>query len=235
MRFRINLASHPYENARRFFLQWGAALVALFIASGLLVFAAAKSWRVSHSLTRSISDERARLEKLNTQEKADLEILNKDQNRDVRERSQAINALILRKEFSWTRIFSDLEKIMPTRLHVIAITPQLTPSDEIEIRMQVGGDSRDKAIELLQNMEQAPDFHGARMISETTAVKGSTGDQVTFEISALYVPSVAAALSETEKQQATSATESKGENRDHRSPTADHSMTKTAAPPGGSK
>src|SRR3954467_5995706 len=107
MLFEINLASQPYENARRFFTQWGAALLALFVVSALLVSVAAKSWRTNHTLARSISEEHARLDKLNEYEKADLEILNKDQNRDVRDRSQAINALIVRKEFSWTRIFSD--------------------------------------------------------------------------------------------------------------------------------
>ena len=199
MRFRINLASQPYENARRFFTQWGIALVALFAVSALLVFAATRSWRTSHALARSIDQERQRLDTLNTQEKADLDILNKEQNRDVRDRSQAINSLILRKEFSWTRLFSDLEKIMPTRLHLIAITPQLTQSDQIEIRMQVGGDSREKAIELQQNMEKFPDFRDARIVTENSNQKSASGDLINFEISALYLPAAAAAISEAEK------------------------------------
>ena len=199
MRFKINLASQPYENARRFFTQWGIALLALFIVSGLVVYAAARSWRITHSLNRSISEERSRLDKLNAQEKADLEILNKDQNRDVRDRSNAINSLIVRKEFSWTRIFSDLEKILPPRLHVSSITPALTQSDQIEIRMQIGGDSREKAIEFLQNMEKAPDFRDTRLISETAAAKGSSGDPYIFEFSSFYVPAAAAAISQAEK------------------------------------
>jgi hypothetical protein len=201
MRFRINLASQPYENARRFFAQWGAALVVLFLVSALLVVAAARTWRGNHALARSISEERDRLDKLNAQEKADLAILNKDQNRDVRERAAALNGLITRKSFSWTRIFNDLEKMMPSRLHVVSITPQLTNSDQIQIRMMVGGDSRDKAIELVQNMEKAPDFHAAQIISENSATKdkGQQGDLVTFEISAEYVPAAANAMSEAEK------------------------------------
>ena len=206
MRYRINLASQPYENARQFFLQWGTALAALFIVSALLVFTAAKSWRANHALNRGISEEQARLDKLNDQEKKDLAILNQDQNRDVRDRSLAINALIRRKEFSWTRIFSDLEKLMPTRLHVVSISPQLAQSDQIEIHMMVAGDSRDKAIELVQNMEKAADFRDAQILSETTAAKGSQGDAVSFEISAVYVPSAAAAISQAEKQQAENET-----------------------------
>lgn len=210
MRYRINLASQPYENARQFFLQWGTALTVLFLVSALLVFTAARSWRANHALNRGISEEQARLDKLNDQEKQDLAILNQEQNRDVRDRSVAINALIRRKEFSWTRIFSDLEKLMPTRLHVVSISPQLAQSDQIEIHMMVAGDSRDKAIELVQNMEKAADFRDAQILSETTAAKGSQGDAVSFEISAVYVPSAAAAISEAEKQTAEGETPAAG-------------------------
>ncbi len=230
MRFKINLASQPYENARRFFMQWGLALATLFIVSGLLVYVAARSWRVSHTLARSIDDERARLDKLNNQEKADIEILNQGQNRDVRERSQALNALILRKGFSWTRIFSDLEKLMPTRLHVTAITPQLTKTDEIQIRMQVGGDSRDKAIELLQNMEKAPDFREAMLVNENSSQKGAGGgDAMTFEITAVYVPAAAAAISEAEKNTASAEQSSDDEDRAQEPPAAHKQGPKPAA------
>ena len=243
MRFKINLASQPYQNARRFFTQWTIALVALFVVSGLLVYAAARSWRISHSLTRSISDERARLDKLNAQEKADLEILNKDRNRDVRERSQAINALILRKEFSWTRIFSDLEKILPARLHVTSITPTLTQMDQIEIRMQMGGDSREKAIEFLQNMEKAADFRDTRLISETASARGNGGDSYTFEFSSFYVPAAAAAISEAEKNAATTqpqpgaATdqEPKAESPEPRAAVPQRPATSDQRPTGGPK
>ncbi len=233
MRFKINLASQPYENARRFFLQWGVALAALFIVTGLVVFAAARSWRISHGLNRSISEERVRLDKLNAQEKTDLEILNKEQNRDVRERSQAINTIILRKEVSWTRIFSDLEKILPSRLHVTSITPVLTQSDQIEIRMQVGGESREKAIEFLQNMEKAPDFRDTRLTSETAAQKGTTGDPYSFEFISRYVPAAAAAISEAEKNASNST--SPGTNQQPESPKAAGGKTPTAAKPEGPK
>jgi len=208
MRFKINLASQPYENARRFFLEWGVALGILLIFSGLLVFAAARTWRADHALARSIADERARLERLNDQEKADLEILNKGANKEVRERAQAINALILRKEFSWTRIFTDLEKMMPSRLHVVSIAPALTENGDIEIRMSVAGDSRDKAIELVQNIEKAPDFRDPRILSETSASRerpATAGDSVEFQIAATYVPSAAQVISDTEKQQGAKA------------------------------
>lgn len=193
MRININLASRPYENAQRFFVRWGAVLLVMIVVTVLLVVAAARSWRANHVLERSVAQERDRLNKLNDQEKADLAILNQPGNQDVRQRSQALNALIVRKSVSWTRIFSDLEKMMPTRLHVVQIAPQLSPANELQIRMTVAGSSRDKAIELVQNMEKAPDFRNPQIVSESlTAGKGAgqqQGDTVNFNIVALYAPS----------------------------------------------
>ena len=194
MRLKINLASTPYENAGRFYVQWGLALAVLVAITALLAVAAARTWRVNHALTRSISEERARLDKLNDEERADLAILNEPQNRDVRERSLALNALIVRKSFSWTRIFNDLEKMMPSRLHVVSIAPQLTANNQLQIRMMVAGSSREKAIELVQNMEKAPDFHNAQIVAETanaagTGARAHAADAVTFNIVAEYTPS----------------------------------------------
>jgi hypothetical protein len=192
LRIQINLASTPYENARRFFVQWGAALAIMVAVTVFLVVAATRSWQANHALARSISEERGRLTQLNDQEKADLAILDQPQNREIRERSDALNALILRKSVSWTRIFSDLEKMMPTRLHVVSITPQLSATNELQIRMVVAGSSRDKAIELVQNMEKSPDFRNPQTVSENTnTVKGGAqpADLVSFDIVAEYVPS----------------------------------------------
>ena len=48
------------------------------------------------------------------QEKTKAEgILNLPENRSTRDRSQFLNELFRRKAFSWTRVFEDLERVMP--------------------------------------------------------------------------------------------------------------------------
>ncbi|MGI9104089.1 MAG: hypothetical protein ACR2IF_16740 [Terriglobales bacterium] len=190
MKFKINLATQPYENATRFFLIWGAVLVLVAILTGGLVVAAAKGWRSNHALSQKVAEERASLAKLQQQEQQDLAILNKPENRDVRDRSRVLNSLIRQKEFSWTLIFADLEKMMPTRLHVLSIAPQLDQNNEIEVRMVVGGASRDKAIELVQKMETSREFRHAQILAETNTPEraASGGDSVQFDITAQYVP-----------------------------------------------
>jgi type IV pilus assembly protein PilN len=192
MKIHINLASQPYENASKFYGRWGALLLAATLLSAALVFGAVSGWRNAHGLSGRIAAEQANLDKLNRQEQQDLAILNKPENRDVRDKSRVLNGLIRSKEFSWTRIFSDLEHLMPARLHVLSITPQLDVNNEIEVHMVVAGDSREKAIELIQNMEQSREFRHAQVLAETETRREQpgtqTGDTVQFEISAQYVP-----------------------------------------------
>ena len=197
MKIRINLASEPYENARKFYVRWGSLLLAVILLSGALVFGAVSGWRNAHGLSGKIAAEQANLDKLNRQEQQDLAILNKPENRDVRDKSRVLNGLIRSKEFSWTLIFSDLEHLMPARLHVLSITPQLDVNNDIEVHMLVAGDSREKAIELIQNMEKSREFRRAQVLSETETRREQGGTQasdlVQFEIIAQYVPVAAVA------------------------------------------
>ena len=197
MKFKINLATEPYENARRFYLFWGTLLVAVAILTGALVYGALAGWRNAHVTNGKIAIEKSRLEKLKQLEQQDVAILNKPENRDVRDKSQVLNNLILQKAFSWTMIFSDLEHLVPTRLHVISITPQLDKSGEVEVHMVVAGDSREKAIELVHNMENSRDFRRAQVLSESATRRDQggpqSGDTIQFEITAQYVPTGAAA------------------------------------------
>ena len=49
-----------------------------------------------------------------TAEQAQLDaVLRKPENAEVLERSVFLNALLVRKGISWTRIFADLEKVLP--------------------------------------------------------------------------------------------------------------------------
>jgi hypothetical protein len=203
MKIRINLASEPYENARQFYLRWGLLLLAMAVLTGALCVAAVSGWRNAHGLSDKIAAERANLEKLNRQEQLDIAILNKPENRDVRDKSRVLNGLIRSKEFSWTLIFSDLERLIPARLHVLSITPQLDMNNEIEVHMVVAGDSREKAIELIQNMEKSREFRHAQVLSETETRREQpgtqAGDTVQFEITAQYVPVTPAAAAAPER------------------------------------
>jgi type IV pilus assembly protein PilN len=190
MRVDINLASQAYEDARRFWLRWGGALAAVGVLTLLLLIMTVNGWigaRKDRQLIRQYEEQSAARDK----EKADAQaLLNLPQNSTTRDRSQFLNDLFQRKAFSWTKAFEDLEKVMPNRLHVVSIHPELAPDNELEIKLIVAGDSREHALDLVSKMEASQHFHDTYIEEETTAAGGgsSAGDTVQFHISALYVP-----------------------------------------------
>jgi Tfp pilus assembly protein PilN len=118
-----------------------------------------------------------------------VEFLSKPQNKTIADQSEFLNNAFQRRSFSWTRIFMDLEKIMPPRIHVVSITPELTRDNQIQVHLLVAGDSRDRAIELIRRMEDSSTFKRAELHSETAAQNNQNpADAIQFDISSLYIP-----------------------------------------------
>lgn len=187
MRLDINLASQPYEDARQFWMRWGttAGAIALLTLALLVLdvtgWMAARRDRTAISKTRDLVAERDRV-------RSEAEaFLNRPENRTTRDQSQFLNQLIERKSFSWTRVLENLEKVMPPRVHLVAITPKLDEDNQLLLTMTVAGDSRDRAIELARRMEESRRFAQTNIIRESHT-DTPTGDTEVFEIAAIYIP-----------------------------------------------
>src|ERR1700757_2514599 len=144
MRIDINLASLPYEDARQFWMRWGTALGILSVLTLVLLALDISGWmaaskdRAAMARTRSLIADRERTE-------SDAQrVLNLPQNRTTRDESQYINGLIERKAFSWTRVLENLEKVMPPRVHLMSINPQLDEGNQLGPKMTGAGDSRER-------------------------------------------------------------------------------------------
>jgi len=189
MRVNINLATHPYEDARRFYLQWGSLLLALAVITAGLLSIALSAYSSSHAVARQVDQVRRQMAELDREAAAAKAILNRPENRDVAERSQLLNALIARKAFSWTQVFADLEKIVPPRVRIVSIRPDVNANHQLEIHLNAVGDSREKAVELMRRMEESPTFREAQVRSEREEPQGPNSG-LEFEIVAQYVPQV---------------------------------------------
>ena len=188
MRLNINLASQPYQDARTFALRWAGILGALLLLAIALSYAVYSRWHSYRDVSASIEREKSILAEYDAKQQQDLAILNKPENQDVRQRSVFLNDLIRRKQVSWTKIFTDLEGLMPSRLRVVAIEPAVV-EDQVLLNMQVGGDSRERAAELVRRMETSRTFKDARVVREVQQEAGTGGrDPLEFEITAEYTP-----------------------------------------------
>src|SRR3954471_23002725 len=155
MRLDINLASQPYEDARQFWMRWGTAVGALGLLTLILLALDVTGWITARRDRSSIAQKREMIADRDQLRAHAEQFLNRPENRTTRDQSQFLNQLIERKAFSWTRVLENLEKVMPPRVHVVSISPQLDEENQLALKMIVAGDSRDRAIELARRMEDS--------------------------------------------------------------------------------
>ena len=166
MRVDINLATQPYEDARRFWFRWGGALVALGIVTLGLVYFTLLGWVTAAKDKGLIGQNLHQIADRDDEKAAAQSLMNLPQNSVTRDRSQFLNGLFYRKSFSWTQVFEELERVMPPRLHVVSIQPEFAPDNELAIKLVVAGDSREHALELVRKMEESQHFQQTQIEQE---------------------------------------------------------------------
>ena len=159
MRIPINLASEPFRRDRAMVVASAACAVLLTILlAGLtsLILAErnrASSTRVAvNGLTNEVRTLAAQQAKLDA-------TLRQPANASILERSLLLNTLVERKSVSWTRIFADLELVLPANVRVIQVRlPQINARNEVLLDMVVGAQGPAPVIEFLRNLQASPRF-----------------------------------------------------------------------------
>jgi|SRR6185437_15216703 len=190
MRLNINLATQPYEDARLFWRRWGAALALLVLVTLVLIYFTVAGWLAARQDRALIDKAEQQIASRDMERSKAQAILNAPQNQTVRDQSAFLNDLFERKALSWTQLFEELERVMPARLHVVSIKPEITQDKQLKITLLVAGDSRDGALDLVRKMEASPRFRQTQIVSEEQSDQNSRSPQdlVQFHISALYAP-----------------------------------------------
>ncbi|HEY3928386.1 MAG TPA: hypothetical protein VGL89_08430 [Candidatus Koribacter sp.] len=199
MRTNINLATLPYEDAKQYLTRWGTAVVLLCVATAALVFYTIHTVRMSADINRQLSQMRQKIERLDQEQRSGERMLALPENRGTVGKSQYLNTILARKAFSWTTVFSDMEKIMPPGLRVLSISPTLDENNQLQVHILVGGENRARAIQLVQNLEKMPRFRNVQLRSDvmTSVQEAGTGsyvsseegrDPIRFDIVSDYLP-----------------------------------------------
>jgi type IV pilus assembly protein PilN len=159
VRVPINLASEPFRRDRPLVVASAACAVLLAVSLGTLTYLiAAERGRASDArvavnrLSAEMRDIAAQQAKLDA-------VLRQPENALVLERSLLLNTLVDRKSVSWTRIFADLEQVLPPNVRVIQVRlPQINARNEVLLDMVVGAQGPGPVIEFLRNLQASPRF-----------------------------------------------------------------------------
>jgi len=181
MRIQINLASRPFVELGQVFKRLRIAMAALGVTAaalgGLLYMESSKADAAQAQLA-TLRNKTSDLQRERSRNEARM---HQPVNAAALERSQFLNELFLRKSFSWTAVMMDLENVLPAGVQVSSIEPQIGSDGEVHIRLRVMGD-RDKAVELIRNLEHSRRFAEPRLASESLQ---TSGNQPAYQLAAM--------------------------------------------------
>lgn len=153
MRYPINLASEPFRRDRAMIVASSVLAGLLVLTFGLLVALIVNERHQKRDVLEATAQAEAQVAKLATEQSTVEASMRKAENADVLERSVFLNNLIVRKGVSWTKLFGDLESVMPHNVRLVAIRPQTDPKNNLQLEMTVGAQTVEPVVDLLKKME----------------------------------------------------------------------------------
>jgi type IV pilus assembly protein PilN len=185
MLVRLNLATKPLETHRRFFVSSGATGILAAILFLLLGWHVNTIRKADAALQSQIASALRRIEAL-TAERQQLEIFFADpSNARLHDRATFVNTILDARSFNWTRMFMDLERVLPGGVHVLSIEPKQV-NGQAAVKLTVGAASEEEKQKFLRALEQSGTFSHLQLTNVHAPHQESTGDQVILELTVIY-------------------------------------------------
>ena len=166
IRIPINLASEPFRKTRAALVGYvsAAAVLAVLLLVQLVYIVRERDQAADLRATKNSLI--AQLDGIDRQQAKINGTLRQPENAAVLEESVFLNALIERKAISWTKLFSDLGKVMPSNVRLISVRlPQIDAHNRVELDMVVGATDPGPIIELFRRLEASPSFGSTALMN----------------------------------------------------------------------
>jgi len=196
MKITLNLASQPYVDLRMVLKRLRIVMLVLILIAIPLLLLLKAEHKKAESATARVNQMRNSVRNLERQQQSYEALMREPQNAAVLTQSGYLNNLFRQKSFSWTATMTDLETVLPSGVQVLSLDPAITKSGTVQIHLRVSG-ARDRAIQLVQNLEKSKHFASPRLADEMLAqTQGqnnsfqpvSNTSAVNFDILADYRP-----------------------------------------------
>lgn len=182
MRVTVNLATRPFVELRPVYKRLRVWMVIFFLLAIPLWYLARIEQGKADAATSRVRQMQASVQKMRDQQQGYQKLMRQPQNAAVLTQSDFLNDLFRRKAFSWTATLTDLETVLPAGVQVMSIDPQVAPDGHVTIRMRVSGE-RQRAIDLVKNLEGSKHFASPRLAGESLATS-NTGNQQALPVNA---------------------------------------------------
>jgi len=183
---KLNLASKPFSNRS---LPWVVTTVIILVSLVCLVFIVRSTSRANAQaavVQRDIND--LKQQELNLRKQADA--IRNSLTTEQLQTLAAAHTLVDRKHFSWSRLFADIESVLPGTVRVkrIAVRGVTTQGDETlaDLELTVVAKTPATVTEMIAEMDRGGVFHAELRSQTLSRGRGETGAE--YELAVIYRP-----------------------------------------------
>lgn len=165
VRIPINLSQQPFRKDRPILVASAVTGILLIGVLGMLVTIILREREAARDSREAMARVEQQLAAVNREYTKIEGDLRRPANAAVLDRSIFLNALLVRKGISWTRLFEDLEKVFPGNVRLVAVRPYVTGDNLVQLDMIVGSQSPEPVIQLLRRLEGSNLFGATALLS----------------------------------------------------------------------
>ncbi|HEY1210505.1 MAG TPA: hypothetical protein VGE85_14145 [Terracidiphilus sp.] len=214
MRVTLNLATRPYADIGPVIKLLRIAM-AVLVVIGIGLGVGLRAFHQQAEEARKTEQQvQSQIDAIKLERQGYHELMQQPANAQLLAQARALNQLIDEKTFSWTLAMEDLETVLPGGVQATTLDPARdAKTGIITLKLRVIG-PRDRAVDLVQNLEHSKHFLFPNIVSESTESAGGPGERqeppsassrVNFELQAQYNPDTALNRKAQQKTEKSSA------------------------------
>ena len=182
----INLATDPFRRDRPVLVASaaGAILLVILLIFQISVILSERSQGADIHVVINRQD--SQLRKISAEQAKLSATMRRPENSEVLERSYFLNSLIDRKAISWTRLFADLEKVVPYNVRLITVRlPEVDNENRVLLDMVVGAKDFGPILKMVENLESSSLFENPTV--QSGAPPSQTEPLFRYHVMVVYV------------------------------------------------
>lgn len=175
---RLNLATRPLRNTRFYRTAFAASVLLLAGLAALTGFLSVKYGLANRRARAEDSGIKARIAAA-TAETAKFKSAAAAAARSDREKVDLVNAVIMRKTFSWTGLLTELEGALPESSFITSLAPNFAGESAVDLRIKVVSRGLDDLLALVDRLTERK-FTRIRVAGESADPQGRIVSEITF-------------------------------------------------------
>jgi Tfp pilus assembly protein PilN len=192
---KLNLATHPFRNRTLPYLIAGLLLVVSAIGGVYCLATLRENRRQNDQLATAVTERQAEIARLKGEGEKVQQLLTPEQKALL----SASHKLVANKTFGWSRLFADLESVLPGNVSAsrIAVDNIYQDGDRIKAELELGVITRDypAVMAMIENMNNSGLFRAELRGQDLQKNERITFTEYTFRV--IYTPGYGYAASPT--------------------------------------